>query len=272
VLLVHRPKYDDWSFPKGKLDPREDMTAAAVREVAEETGVDIRLGPPLSTQTYQVRNGGTRTKVVHYWVGRLVGDGDVNRYEPNNEIDQVAWVGVDKAYRQLTYEHDRDTIDEFLELRKPSHPLVVLRHSRARSRKGWRKDDRDRPLTREGELQSLQLVPVLAAYGVARVVTSSSRRCRDTVAPYAGVADIEIEETDALAEEGATPSGVDKLVHELLTVKEPLVLCTHRPVLPDVFETMGVEPRALDAGAMAVAHHRRGTVVALELHGAPSGR
>ena len=68
VLLVHRPKYDDWSFPKGKLDPGEHATAAAVREVAEETGLDVRLGPALLAQRYRMSNG--RIKAVHYWVGR----------------------------------------------------------------------------------------------------------------------------------------------------------------------------------------------------------
>ncbi|MGH3510541.1 MAG: NUDIX hydrolase, partial [Nocardioidaceae bacterium] len=88
VLLVHRPRYDDWSFPKGKLETAEHPTAAAVREVAEETGVTIRLGPPLSSQTYP-SNG--RPKVVHYWAGRPIGDGDVASYRPNDEVDEVAW-------------------------------------------------------------------------------------------------------------------------------------------------------------------------------------
>src|SRR5437868_5505689 len=98
VLLVHRPAYDDWSFPKGKLDPGESAPVAAVREVAEETGVRIRLGVPLRTQSYP--NGGGRTKVVDYWVGRVVGDHDVSGYLVNDEIDEVCWVGVDKAERR----------------------------------------------------------------------------------------------------------------------------------------------------------------------------
>src|SRR3954469_10161873 len=77
VLLVHRPAYDDWSFPKGKLDPGEHAAVAAVREVGEETGVRVRLGVPLARQSYP--NGG-RTKVVDYWIGRVVGDADVSGY------------------------------------------------------------------------------------------------------------------------------------------------------------------------------------------------
>src|SRR6476620_3214253 len=82
VLLVHRPAYDDWSFPKGKLDPGELSAAAAVREVAEETGLHVRLGIPLGRQAYP---SGSRTKVVDYWVGRVLGDPDVSSYLVNSE-------------------------------------------------------------------------------------------------------------------------------------------------------------------------------------------
>src|SRR4051794_26198542 len=92
VLLVHQPKYDDWSFPKGKLEPDESARTAAVREVHEETGVRIRLGPPLAPQAYLVENGTGRLKQVHYWVGRALEDHDVSAYEPNAEIDDVRWV------------------------------------------------------------------------------------------------------------------------------------------------------------------------------------
>src|SRR3954452_1915291 len=92
VLLVHRPKYDDWSFPKGKLDPGEHVTTAAVREVAEETGLDVRLGPPLRDQEYAVAPG---WKKVHYWVARTVDADDVSGYRPNAEVDAVEWVPLD---------------------------------------------------------------------------------------------------------------------------------------------------------------------------------
>ncbi len=272
VLLVHRPKYDDWAFPKGKLDPHEHVTAAAVREVAEETGLDIRLGPPLTTRSYLVNNGLSRTKEVHYWAGRLVGDDDVSAYAPNDEIDQVAWVGLDKAPKQLSYAHDVDTLEEFLALRKKSYPLVVLRHGKTRARSSWRGDDRERPLTKLGEFQSEQLVPILAAYGVRRVVSSSSRRCWTTLAPYAEVADLDVEVTSDLAEEDATRGGVGDVVADLLSLKEPAVLCSHRPVLPWVFDALGVEECALAPGSLAVLHHRRGKVVAVEVHEAPPGR
>ena len=266
VLLVHRPKYDDWSFPKGKLDEGEHVTAAAVREVAEETGLDVRLGPPLSSQRYWVDNGQRRIKRVHYWVGRVVGDDDVSSYRVNDEIDEVAWVPLDKVRDRLDYAYDRSTLDEFERLRKKSYPLVILRHGRAKPRKSWTEDDRERPLTSAGEFQAEQVVPVLGAYGVTHVLTSSSRRCWSTVAPYADVAGLDLEDTDDLSEEDATPKTVAAEVRRLLARKEGTVLCSHRPVLPWVFEALGLEPFHLEPGAVFVVHHRRGRIVATEHH------
>ena len=266
VLLVHRPKYDDWSFPKGKLDPDEHVTTAAVREVAEETGLDVRLGPPLTSQRYSVRNGETRVKRVHYWAGRVVGGDDVATYVPNDEVDRVAWVGLDKAADRLTYARDRETLEEAAAFRKKSSPLVVLRHGKATSRKAWRSDDRERPLSPTGLLQAEEVVPILSAYGVRRVLSSSSRRCWSTVGPFADVADIDLEVTRDLSEEDATSRAVARHVHRLLERAEPAVLCTHRPVLPDVYDALGVRDPKLDPGSMLVVHHRNGQVLALEQH------
>ena len=266
VLLIHRPKYDDWSFPKGKLDPGEHLVACAVREVAEETGLDIRLGPPLGHLDYTVGNGTLRGKRVHYWAGSVVGDPDVSCYVANSEVDDVRWFDLDKARRQLTQQHDKELLDAFTAVRKRSTPLVVLRHAKAEHRKGWSGDDRERPLTEAGTVQSDALVPLLAAYGVRRIVSSSSRRCWTTVAPYAHVSDVALKVTDALAEEDATAAGVEAVVQDLLTDRTPAVLCSHRPVLPKVWNALGVPETRLEAGGMLVVHHRRGAVVAVEQH------
>jgi 8-oxo-dGTP pyrophosphatase MutT (NUDIX family) len=266
VLLVHRPKYDDWSFPKGKLDPDEHCTTAAVREVAEETGLAIRLGPPLSTQSYEVGNGMPSTKVVSYWAGRVVGDDDVSTYAPNDEIDAVRWVPLDKGRELLTYPYDRATLDEFATVRKKTSPVIVLRHAKALPRESWDGDDHERPLSELGEEQSGRLVPILGAYGVQRVVSSSSRRCWTTLAPYTDTAGLDLEVGDGLSEEEATPASVAEHVHRLLDRRDPAVLCTHRPVLPWVFEALGLEHRKLEPAGMLVVHHRRGRVVATEEH------
>jgi 8-oxo-(d)GTP phosphatase len=264
VLLIHRPRYDDWSFPKGKLDPGEHVAAAAVREVAEETGLRVRLGPPLAEQQYTLENG--NRKVVSYWVGRVVGDDDVSGYAPNNEVDAVEWVAYDKALDRLTHDHDRDTLREAGEVRRRTHPVVILRHSQARSRKAWRKNDRLRPLLRAGQRQAEKLVPVLAAYDATRIVSSSSTRCVETVAPYVDATGRKPELVDGLSEQDATRKSVAGVVEELVAGDEGAVLCTHRPVLPKVFEALGVKDPGLDLGEMLVVHVRKGEVVATERH------
>ncbi|WP_377320816.1 NUDIX domain-containing protein [Pimelobacter simplex] len=270
VLLVHRPKYDDWSFPKGKLDRGEHATAAAVREVAEETGVHVRLGPPLPTQRYPVAR---RMKTVHYWTGRVVGDDDVSAYRPNDEIDQVAWVPVADAPERLTYDRDRETLADALRVRRKTHAVVVLRHARARSRSAWRGPDAGRTLLKVGEAEADRLVPLLAAYGVTRVLTSTSTRCVQTVRPYAETAGYPFDLRPRLTEENAAPRPVAKIVHELLdgdgATAENAVLCTHRPVLPLVYDAAGVELAPDDGLApaeMLVLHVRKGRIVAVERH------
>lgn len=264
VLLVHRPRYDDWSFPKGKLDEGEHVAAAAVREVAEETGLHVRLGPPLSPQRYPVSGG--RTKQVSYWVGRVVGSDDVSSYRPNDEIDAVEWVPYDEAMDRLSYEYDRATLKEARPRHRRTHALVVLRHSEARSRKEWDGEDRLRPLAQEGHVQAEQLVPVLAAYDVTRVVTSSSTRCVDTVAPYAATTGWRLESEDGLSEEDATAESVLAIVDALAAADESAVLCTHRPVLPSVLDSLGLPEAKLEPAAMLVVHLRQGTVTATEVH------
>jgi 8-oxo-(d)GTP phosphatase len=263
VLLVHRPAYDDWSFPKGKLDRGELSPVAAVREVEEETGVRVRLGVPLTSQAYP---NGTRTKVVDYWVGRVVGDPDVSGYLVNTEIDEVEWVDVDKAEKRLSYSRDRRTLGEALATGKKTRALVVLRHGQARSRKAWRKDDRERPLLVAGRAQARAAAPVLGAFGVSRIVTSSSVRCVESVSPYAELSGRPMTATDRLSEEDATAKSVLRVVDQLLHAEEDAVLCTHRPVLPAVYDAIGIPSEQQATGELVVVHHRRGRVRALERH------
>lgn len=263
VLLVHRPRYDDWSFPKGKLARGEHITAAAVREVGEETGLHVRLGPRLSDQRYPL--GRSRQKTVHYWLARACGDEDVSGYQPNKEIDEVRWVSRKVAMDLLTYDYDRSTLEESVPLRKKTQALVILRHAAARSRKAWRQDDRLRPLLVAGTVWARRLVPILASYDLTTIVSSSSARCVQTVAPYAEHSGWPLATADGLSEEGANAKKVVTLVDDLLHSGESALLCTHRPVLPAVFDAAAIPERKLDPGAMLVAHHRKGRVVATEL-------
>ncbi|MBO3725273.1 NUDIX hydrolase [Actinomyces bowdenii] len=259
VLLVHRPRYDDWSFPKGKVEPCESVRTCAAREVAEETGIPVVLGQPLSTIAYRL-DGGTR-KEVHYWAARPAQQGAAalrarDAVEPASprEIDASRWVRLKEARRLLSYERDRDLLGELVDLweddKLDTWTLVLVRHARAVKRSVWNRpkkrdkeaDEATRPLTHDqGEARARALVPILAAYGVGRVISSPWRRCAETVAPYAGAAGIELETEGALTEaaHAERPKAARKVVERALREREePVALCTHRPVLPTVMEVV----------------------------------
>jgi len=111
VALVHRPKYDDWTLPKGKLDRGESFEEAAVREVEEEASLTCRLGPQLSETRYRDNKG--RPKVVRWWAMEV--ESEVP-FEPNDEVDELRWLRPAEAAAALTYERDRVLVSEALEV------------------------------------------------------------------------------------------------------------------------------------------------------------
>lgn len=236
VLLVHRPRYDDWSWPKGKLDPGEDWAAAAARETWEETGLRVRLGPSLPPSDYVVtRNGsGAAHKHVRYWAGEVV-DGH-GRLE--HEVDQVAWLDVDAAGGRLSYERDREQLKALVTHQGAGTlagwPLLLVRHARAVPRGAWKRADANRPLDKAGERRAGRMVALLECYRLARLLSSSSLRCTATFEPYARQAGLEIETKKALSEEGyrSHPDRSRNLLEKLLRRAEPVALCTHGAVLP----------------------------------------
>jgi 8-oxo-(d)GTP phosphatase len=174
VALVHRPRYDDWSWAKGKLDPGEEWPVAAVREVFEETGFHVRLGRPLPTSRYTVADSTGRgvPKEVRYWAAEVVGgDGSLL-----HEIDEVVWLNVRDAADRLSYDRDREPLDALIQAYRDgtltTWPLVIVRHANAYDRATWTEPDPLRPLDDSGRERADALVPILAAYGVKRVVTS----------------------------------------------------------------------------------------------------
>jgi 8-oxo-dGTP diphosphatase len=259
VALVHRPKYDDWSWAKGKLDPGEPLCVAAARETLEETGLQVRLGIPLPGATYTVLDGegGRATKEVHYWAAQVVGGSGVLEHE----IDEVRWVDARSAHELLDYGRDREQLLAVVRSDREhglqSWPLVLLRHAKSRPRSRWKGDDRKRPLDAVGREQADDVARILGAYGVKRVVTSSSVRCVQTVEPYAARLGTRIRAEDSLSEEGfaADPGPAVAHLHELLDRARPVVVCTHGPVLPTLLDVLGSRVRA-DSACTASAREQ----------------
>jgi 8-oxo-(d)GTP phosphatase len=183
VALVHRARYDDWSFPKGKQAPGEHLLLTAVREVAEETGMHAILGRPLSAARYESSG---RPKRVDYWVGRPGSDGR-SPFLANDEVDALAWLPLPVARDRLSYPHDLALLDEFASVPVDTVPLVFLRHSAAGHKGDWPGDDLDRPLDGRGVADADRLARVLACFGSCRVISSTAERCVATVRPYAAL-------------------------------------------------------------------------------------
>ena len=289
MLLMHRPSYDDWSWPKGKPVPGEDLTVCAVREVEEETGYRVVLGQPLRSVRYPI-NGGGKMKESHYWAATVARKGPWARARgtvtraARSEVDRMAWVDAAKAFTRLTYAHDREPlaqlVDQWDDDRLDTWTVAIVRHARARKRSVWKGGEATRPLTPMGEQQSHLLVPMLSAYGISRVVTSPWERCLATVQPYAEAARVTTEKRAELTEaaHAKEPRLVRELVEgELAGADSSVAICTHRPVLPTVIEqltqhtqnkflrSLPVRDPWLRTGEVIVAHMtrhaRRGSVV-----------
>jgi 8-oxo-(d)GTP phosphatase len=242
VALVHRPRYDDWAWAKGKLDDGEDWAVAAVRETHEETGLEVRLGPALPEARYTllVKDGTPDDKVVAYWSAQVVGGTGALV----NEIDEVAWLDVHAAHDRLSYSRDQEQLLAMVRLQQAERldtwPLALVRHAHAVPRSSWRKDDTLRPLDEEGTARAGEIAPLLAAYGVTRLLSSPSVRCTATLEPYAATSGHRLRTRPGLSEEGfaADPERAPRHLDRLLERGAPTALCTHGPVLPALLDRL----------------------------------
>ena len=240
VLLVHRPKYDDWSFPKGKLDPRRARRPPPrCARSREETGLRVRLGPPLPDQRYAVAGGRTRPSTTGSagWSATTTSAAT----SPNHEIDEVAWVaarrGADAA------DLPRATGDTLREARasgagRPGRWSCCATPRRAPARPG-------KATTATGRCWPAGTEQARAAGAAAGGVRrrpgghlAAAPAASQTVTPYAEHAGVARRvRRPAVSEEDATAAAVGDVVAELLDARRRgPVLCTHRPVLPTVLE------------------------------------
>jgi 8-oxo-dGTP diphosphatase len=270
VAIIYRGRYKDWSFPKGKVDPGETLAEAAIREIKEETGLKVKLGVPLSTVSYPIDKG--KTKVVHYWATRVSDKAVANsKFKPDEEVSEVVWVKPDQAFEKLSYKHDRELLQEVLDLRKngmlKTKPLIIIRHAHATPRTDYVGEDGKRPLLPEGKKQAKELVRLLSAYGPKRVFTSPWRRCKDTITPYAKAHRYKIIDRGELSEMGNAkgPARTAKVAKKLFADARSSVLCTHRPTLPTITKVLAgyaepklakliLEAKALKPGDFIVLH------------------
>jgi 8-oxo-(d)GTP phosphatase len=274
VLLVHRPKYDDWSLPKGKREPGEHVLLTAAREVLEETSVRPVFGPHLSTVEYLAHG---RPKQVDYWSAHSTHDDP----EPSHEIDAVSWLPLPQALARLSYPHDADVIMSLQP--RATVPLILVRHASAGYPDDWPGQDLLRPLDAEGTMDALLLADLLACFAPrARVISSPAVRCTESVRPYAQGFGGPVEASAALVVPGRdTDSFSDRtdradtlrhLFRDLVADARPAVACLHRENLPIALaagcSALGAAPPAeadlMPKGGFWILHGAAGQLVALE--------
>jgi 8-oxo-(d)GTP phosphatase len=213
-VLVHRPKYDDWSLPKGKAHDDEPDEETALREVLEETGLRCRLRFELPSTEYVDSRG--RPKRVRYWAMEPLG----GAFEPHDEVDELRWLSPAQALGLLTWERDQAVVRAFGHMGE--RRLLLVRHGSAGERDAWEGDDRERPLDERGLRQAERLAEVLEGHEVLRLVSSPFLRCVQTVEPLAAARSVELERDERLAD-GAGAAGVAAVLRELGAG----VLCLH---------------------------------------------
>ena len=273
IAVIHRPRYDDWSLPKGKVDLGETVPVAAVREVFEETGHRAILGRRLATVSYPIDSG---TKKVYYWAARSTG----GQFVPGREVDELRWLPVADAMRKLDYAQDRKVLRQFLKKPADTQTVLVVRHGTAGDKARYSGDDTKRPLDKKGRAQAEALVAQLLAFGATDVYAADRVRCRQTVEPLAAELGVVIHNEPTLTEESYAKSpkrGRHRML-EIAAASGTPAICSQGKVIPDLIawwcDRDGVRPDksrnhkgstwvlSLSAGRLVAADHIGGALAA----------
>jgi len=277
VLAVRRPRYNDWSWPKGKIRRGETLPECAMREVYEETGKQVELGQALPTLSYTIQSG--RAKVVKYWAAATLNTTHPSllarpryRLAPKREIDNTRWFTVEKARKKITMPADLKPLEALVTAydagRLETRAFIIARHSRAKKRAAWKHDDLARPITAGGTRRAHQLVRLFSSFGIRYIESSPAARCLATVQPYAGAIGKKIKTHDVLTEgaHASNPKDAADLLTSILAKGGNRLVCVHRPTMPTLLTmleaatrkwTRGKVPHKnpyLPAGGVLVAH------------------
>ena len=231
IAVVHRPRYDDWSLPKGKVDPGETEPVTAVREIEEETGFRAHLGRRLITVNYPVDHA---NKTVRYWAARCVS----GQFAVNTEVDDLQWLSSTQAMTTLSYPHDRKVLRRFLASPADTQTVMIVRHATAGSKARYKGDDRKRPLDKHGRAQAESLAGQLLSFGAGELYAADRTRCRQTLDPLAEELGTVIRNEPELTEEAYADNRkiARQRILEIAATSVNPVICTQGKVIPDLVE------------------------------------
>jgi 8-oxo-(d)GTP phosphatase len=263
VALIHRPRYDDWSLPKGKLHSGESELAAAVREVWEETGSHVAVSRFIGSINYTV---GAARKKSSYWVMRHL-DGE---FAPNDEVDELSWVRPSAARPLLTHPIERTVMADFAAVPLPDSVIVLVRHAKAGKRSDWRGPDDLRPLDEVGHAQAQRLVAFLGMFGADRVVSAAPLRCTQTVEPFAHEYGLDIAIDPVFGDEAfeKSPGATETALFSLAKPGKVTVVASQGGTIPALIDRVGRGVHASDTrkGAAWVLSTVDGTVVSTDYY------
>ena len=273
LALVHRAKFDDWTFPKGKIEDGESAIQAASREVLEETGIKAVFGPYLGFIEYEVDN---EKKKVQYWMAKV--PDEIPEFVPNEEVDRLEWVNMKQARHFLTYDVERELLKFFRDSERHGNVMILLRHAKAVRRVEWSGDDSDRPLITEGQIMAKKLVKHLEMYDIHEIHTSDAYRCMSTVEPFHEEHGTIKVVTDKLSEYAFQKDDLLAVsyVKQLAKFGENYLICSHNPILPLMVDHLVKYPEDFDLdkelhpGDAWIVHHRGGKVFAVNFLKAPT--
>ena len=268
IALIHRPRYDDWSLPKGKLEDGETALFCAFREVIEETGITPVFGRELGSVEYKEPAG---LKRVKYWSARAPYNSE--KFVVNEEVDEIKWLNPEEARSLATHESDRAIIDNFLALEPRTDTLIILRHTKALERGDWDGDDSQRTLDERGLRQSEQLIQHLKPFAIDEIYSSDYTRCVQTVTPLGQSRGLSITEIPILNEETFVhdPERAISFANAVKQDEKNILICSHNPVIPTMVRGIlntklkNKDLIKLEPGDAWIVHRVRGEIVGLDL-------
>jgi 8-oxo-dGTP diphosphatase len=281
IGLIHRPRYDDWSFPKGKIEFGESFLAAARREVLEETGYAAKFGPLIAEIQYLAEGVPKRVK---YWAAQAISE--AKPISDLQEVDVFEWNSLKSAKSKLTHEEDRKVLKLFKEISPgidQNSTLILLRHAKALKRVEWIGDDGDRPLDNRGQIQSEKFRSIYEAYGIDEIFSSDAYRCLETVKPLGRDLGITVGIASDISEYQYSRDKEKPLKFAKKFLKaskdsaaaKTVLLCSHNPVLPKILKELAGAMASdeidigLEPGDGWVLFHRDGKVQAINFIKAP---
>ena len=265
IALIHRPRYDDWSLPKGKLEEGESSLRCAFREVIEETGITPQFGRELGSVEYKEPAG---LKRVKYWAAKALTD----EFLPNEEVDEIKWLEPVDALACATHESDRTIIESFLAQEPRTDTLIILRHTKALERGDWDDEDSKRTLDERGFAQSEKLIQHLEPFGIGEIYSSDYIRCVQTVTPLAQSRGLKITEIPNLNEANFEfdPERAISFANAVKQDEKNILICSHNPVIPTMLRGIlntklkNKDLIKLEPGDAWIVHRVRGEIVGLD--------